>query len=103
MNFMNKIRENWAQLTFLGVILLALVTTYAEVRISAIAMAQVKSDAAELHINKLIEAQLANAKIPTDGKIATMDGERLANKEAIGVERDRLNEVGRILMKVPDG
>jgi len=32
-----------------------------------------------------------------------MDAERSANKEAIGVERERLNEVGRILMKVPDG
>ena len=103
MSFKRKIRENWAQLTFLGVILLALVTTYIQVSVSAIAMAEIKSDAATFHINTLIEAQLANVKIPTDGKIATMDAERSANKEAIGVERERLNEVGRILMKVPDG
>jgi hypothetical protein len=103
MNFMHKLRENWPQLTFLGVILLALVTTYIQVRVSAITMTQIKSDAVTFHINELIEAKLASAKIPTDGKIATMDGERLANKEAIGVERERLNEVGRILMKVPDG
>jgi len=103
MSFLRKIRENWAQLTFLGVVLLALIGTYVQVRVSAIAMAQITSPAATLHINSLIETQLADAKIPTDGKIATMDSERSANKEAIDVERQRLNEVGRILMKVPDG
>jgi len=102
MTFWEKIKDNWSQLALVSVVLLALITTYVQVRVSAIALAEIKSDAATLHINKLIQAKLDTVHIPTDGKIATMDSERSANKEAIGIERERLNEVGRILMKPPD-
>jgi len=114
MSFLNKIRENWAQLTFLGVVLLALVGTYVQVRVSAIAMAQIKSDAAVLYINKLIDTKLSSVDIATDSKIVDMDQNISTNtnsiasvKESGEVTQRQLEAVGRILMKppvkVPDG
>jgi len=109
MTFWEKVKDNWSQLAFVGAILLLLVGTFVQVRVSAIALAEVKGDAATLHINTLIDTKLAAQDLGTDSKIVAMDSERqinslgvTGNKEAIAIERERLNEVGRILMKPPD-
>ncbi len=88
MSAWDKIKDNWPQLTVLVVILLALVGTWAEVRMAGVADKVVKNDASKLYIQKMIDDRLTG--VPTDARLATMDGRIDVNEAGVktGSERD---------------
>ncbi len=105
MSHWEKIKDNWGQITVFGGILLVISGSYLEWRLTVNFTTNLKSEAAALKINELIDMRIADIDIATDQKVVSMDTNITTNtvdighnKEEITENEQKLRDVANILM-----
>ena len=97
MSALNKIRENWPQITVLVAALLILGGGYLEWRLTLNFTNNLKSPEAALKINELIDLRIAAIDIATDQKVVNMDTNIAANTATGARNTEEIDDAERRL------